>query len=139
MSRTFRCKSTAPTGTIVRDGDNSRCYNNLGMEYYAKYFGSTFETTVQISQCHGQLNIFGFTDVTDFLDGQARIFRTLPKWYSIPSYKRHRRNVKTSKSIERRNFRRTNKLVLEKILKQPTVEDFDYEFVRAPTRKFRFK
>lgn len=78
MSRTYRCKSTAPTGTIVRDGKTHYCYDEYSTQFYNGTRYSVF--------CSGNFSIFGITneDLIERMNSRDsnKIHRTLPAWRS---------------------------------------------------------
>lgn len=132
MSRTFRCKSSAPTGMIVRDGCNNQCYNYLGAQYHA---ADRYENYVHLN---GMQDVFGFTDISEWSHYNLSIVRAVPKWFSYNSWKRRRRLLGEFKSLDRKSARRTNREVVRSLFGSPSIEDTDYNFVKNPARKFKF-
>jgi len=80
MSRTYRCKATAPTGTIVRDGKTHYCFDDNNIEFYC---GTKFCIT---SCVFGrQINIFGVTDedvIRKINSRENSIRRSFRRWRS---------------------------------------------------------
>lgn len=132
MSRTFRCKSSAPTGMIVPDGCNNQCYNYLGNQFDA---ADRYENYVYLG---GMQDIFGFTDISEWSHANIEIHRAVPRWFSYNSWKRRDRNLGEFKSIDRRMARRINREVIRSLFGSPLIEDTDYNFIKNPARKFKF-
>ena len=132
MSRTFRCKSTTPTGTIVRDGNPMVCFdeNNVGFRSYR------YKTTVW------KYNLYGMT-LTEIIEAARRgasIRRNLPRWTNKDWWynpKRRRRGSKHSfmKRRRQRSSRRLDRIILNDIV--VLGYDVDYNFcIRSNKGKY---
>lgn len=128
MSRTYRCKSTAPTGTIVRDGYTECCFD----EYNTKFWCSP-RHHVEING----MSIFGISNEVLIERINARpvntlIYRGLPRWRS----RKHidcpklRQQFKTISSRHER--RRVQGKISDFVKYEISHEDFDLH----PSRPF---
>lgn len=135
MSRTFRCKTSAPKGTIVRDGNPVVCYdgNNISFRSF-RYCTSVWTGHVREYSLYGITNPDFIHDLSANTDYKI-IHRGLSRWTKKSYYgKRRRKGVHRREFIRivQRSARRNDRELLKTVL---LGSDFELDYTFLPRNK----